>query len=315
MAHIIRFRRFAALGFVLALLAASRLEAAQSAPVQPGSGRASRPAESPVAQMPAPGAMTVPVLPAAPSDDFDAERVREQFYDLLQKYPPALGRVLKLDPSLMANEAYLAPYPGVATYLAQHPEIGRNPSYFLERISTPGIGMAPDPGARRREDIKEVLAAFAAFLVFLVVTGVVVWVIRTIIDMRRWNRVSKTQADVHTKLLERFSSNEDLLAYIQTPVGRRFLESGPAPLPEDARPIGAPLSRILLSVQAGIVLSVAAAGMLVLSRRLDEEVSAFFLVTGVLSMAIGIGFLVSSAAAYGISSRMGLMNRNDSEHA
>ena len=315
MAHIIRFRRFAALGFVLALLAASPLSAAQSAPVQSGVGRASQPAAGPAAQMPAPGAMTVPVLPAAPLDDFDAERVREQFYDVLQKYPPALGRVLKLDPSLMANEAYLAPYPGVAMYLAQHPEIGRNPSYFLERISTPGFGTAPDPGARRREDIKEVLAAFAAFLVFLVVTGVVVWVIRTIIDMRRWNRVSKTQADVHTKLLERFSSNEDLLAYIQTPVGRRFLESGPAPLPEDARPIGAPFSRILLSVQAGIVLSVAAAGMLVLSRRLDEEVSAFFLVTGVLSMAIGIGFLVSSAAAYGISSRMGLMSRNDSEHA
>jgi len=315
MAHIIRFRRLAALGFVLALLAASPLAAAQPAPVQPGMGRASQPAASPAAQMPAPGAMTVPALPAAPADDFDAERVREQFHYVLEKYPPALGRVLKLDPSLMANEAYLAPYPGVAMYLAQHPEIGRNPSYFLERISTPGFGTAPDPGARRREDIKDVLAAFAAFLVFLVVTGVVVWVIRTIIDMRRWNRVSKTQADVHTKLLERFSSNEDLLAYIQTPVGRRFLESGPAPLPEDARPIGAPFSRILLSVQAGIVLSVAAAGMLVLSRRLDEEVSAFFLVTGVLSMAIGIGFLVSSAAAYGISSRMGLMSRNDSEHA
>ena len=43
--------------------------------------------------------------------------------------------------------------------------------------------------------------------------------------------------------------------------------------------------------------------------------SAFFLVTGVVSMAIGLGFLVSSAAAYGISSRLGLLNRNDSEHA
>ena len=75
------------------------------------------------------------------------------------------------------------------------------------------------------------LAAFAAFLVFLVVTGIVVWLIRTIIEKRRWNRVSKTQSDVHTKLLERFTTNEDLLAYIQTPVGRRFLESGPAPLP------------------------------------------------------------------------------------
>ena len=53
------------------------------------------------------------------------------------------------------------------------------------------------------------------------------------------------QAEVHTKFLDRFSSNEDLLAYIQTPVGRRFLESGPAPVADDVRPVGAPFSRIL----------------------------------------------------------------------
>jgi hypothetical protein len=305
MPHTNRFHRFVLFVSALALLALAPCASAQSAATQPAAARRGAPPPLPA----------VAAVPAAPADDFDAERVREQFYEVLQKYPPALGRVLKLDPSLMANEAYLAPYPGVALYLARHPEIGRNPSYFLERISTPGFGTVMDPGAQKRREIQEMLAAFAAFLVFLVVTGVVVWIIRTIIDSRRWNRVSKTQAEVHTKLLERFSSNEDLLAYIQTPVGRRFLESGPTPLPEDARPIGAPFSRILLSVQAGIVLAVAAVGMLVLSRRLDEEVSAFFLVTGVLSLAIGVGFLVSSAVAYGISSRLGLVNRADSEHA
>jgi hypothetical protein len=159
------------------------------------------------------------------------------------------------------------------------------------------------------------LAAFAAFLVFLVVTGVVIWIIRTIIESRRWNRVSKVQSEVHTKLLDRFSNNEDLLAYIQTPVGRRFLESGPTPLPEDARPLGAPFSRILFSVQAGIVLTVAALGVLFLSWKMDDEVSAFFLVIGVVALAVGTGFLVSSAAAYGISTRLGLLKGTDSEHA
>ena len=46
---------------------------------------------------------------------------------------------------------------------------------------------------------------------------------------RRWSRLSKIQTDVHNKLLDRFTSNEDLLAYIQTPVGRKFLESAPIP--------------------------------------------------------------------------------------
>ena len=307
MLRIARTRRLSVLVFILAMAALPVVAFAQ--PVV---------AVKPAAQRQAASAATVPgaaVVPGAPAGDFDADRVREQFYEVLQKYPPSLGRVLKLDPSLMSNEAYLAPYPGVAAFLAQHPEVVRDPSYFLERINAPDYGYRRDAEAQKRQDIQEMLAAFAAFLVFLVVTGVVIWVIRTIIESRRWNRVSKTQSEVHTKLLDRFSSNDDLLAYIQTPVGSRFLESGPTPMPDEGRPIGAPFSRILLSVQAGIVITMAAVGMLFLSWKMADEVSAFFLVIGVVALAVGAGFLVSSAAAYGMSSRIGLLNRSDSEHA
>ena len=302
MPHIARSVGLAASAVILVLLLTPASAGAQTAPGvrSPGQPPAPAPTE----------ATTAAVL-----GDFSAERVREQFNEVLEKYPPSLGRVLKLDPSLMSNDAYLAPYPGVAAFLAQHPEVGRNPSYFLERIYVSDSGYRPDAAAQKREDIQEMLAAFAAFLVFLVVVGVVIWLIRTILETRRWNRVSKTQAEVHTKLLDRFSTNEDLLAYIQTPVGRRFLESGPAPVPEDVRPVGAPFSRILLSIQAGVVLTSAALGMLFLNSRMDDEVSAFFLVIGVVTLAVGLGFLASSAAAYVISSRLGLLNRSDSGHA
>ena len=46
---------------------------------------------------------------------------------MLGKYPPSLGRVLKLDPTLMTNQDYLAPYPELAAFLAQHPEVAHNP--------------------------------------------------------------------------------------------------------------------------------------------------------------------------------------------
>lgn len=303
MPHIARTVRLAASAVLLTLVLTPAPVGAQNAPGvrSPGQPPAAAPTEA-----------------ATPADigDFNAERVREQFNEVLEKYPPSLGRVLKLDPSLMSNDAYLAPYPGIADFLAQHPEVGRNPSYFLERIHLwEGEGYRPDAAAQKRREIQGMLAAFAAFVVFLVVVGVVIWLIRTILETRRWNRVSKTQAEVHTKLLDRFSSNEDLLAYIQTPVGRRFLESGPAPVAEDVRPVGAPFSRILLSIQAGVVLTSAALGMLFLNSRMDDEVSAFFLVIGVVTLAVGIGFLASSAAAYVISSRLGLMNRSDSGRA
>ena len=85
--------------------------------------------------------------------------------------------------------------------------------------------------------------------------GRCIWIIRTLIEYRRWNRTSKVHTEVHNKLMDRFTANEDLLAYMQTPAAQRFLESAPLSLDAPARPVGAPLSRILWSVQVGVVLA------------------------------------------------------------
>ncbi len=254
-------------------------------------------------------------VPVVRPDDPDADQTRQRLNDLLDKYPPSLGRVLRLDPSLMSNAGYLAPYPGLATFLAQHPEIARNPEYFLERINTYYGSRFDSPEHRSRQELLALLAGFAAFLVFLVVTGVIVWFIRMIVAARRWNRVSKAQFDVHNKLLDRFTSNEDLLAYVQTPAGRRFLESAPIPLQDEPRSISAPFSRILWSVQAGVVLAIAGAGLLYVSTRFVEEPAQFFMVVGVLTLALGAGFIVSAVAAYGLSRKLGLLDPPAADHA
>jgi hypothetical protein len=247
-------------------------------------------------------------------DDVDAERTRESLNNLLEKYPPALGRVLKLDPALMNNQGYLAPYPGLAAFLSQHPEVARNPEYFLERVNGPNYNYN-DPRNRRREEMLAVLAGFAAFLVFLVVTSVLIWVIRMIMAHRRWNRLSKVQYEVHNKLLDRFTSNEDLLAYVQTPAGKRFLESAPIPMQDEAPMLSAPFSRILWSVQAGVVLTIAGFGLLYVSTRFIDEPAQFFLVVGVLSVALGAGFIVSAVAAYALSRKLGLLDPPVTHHA
>jgi hypothetical protein len=263
------------------------------------------------------GAAAPQGVPGAPvAEEIEPGQLREQFYDVLRNYPPNLGRVLKLDPSLMTNEQYLSVYPTVAAFLAEHPGIVRNPSYFLERIDVfteESWGM--DARSRQRRETAEMLAASAAFVGFLLVTGVVVWVIRAILENRRWNRVSRTQYDVHTKLLDRFGTNEELMAYIQTPVGRRFLESGPAPVPGSPQPVSAPFSRILWSVQLGILLLTTGAGLAALSRRMQPDAGVFFTVFGVLALALGAGFLVSGGASWALSKRLGLLDRSDVDHA
>jgi hypothetical protein len=263
-----------------------------------------------------PGGQAAAAGPPVPiRDEQNADQTRERLYELLQNYPPTVGRVLKLDPSLISNPNYLAPYPALAAFLAQHPEVAHNPDFFLERIRIDRSSFVDDPKWRARQEFNNMLGSLAAFCAFLVVTGVVVWIIRLIVLQRRWNRMSKVQFDTHAKLLDRFTSNEDLLAYVQTPAGRRFLEAMPIPIQEQPHAIGAPLSRILWSVQAGVVLAAGGLGLLYVSSRFTDEPAQFFMVVGVITIALGVGFLISAFAAYAISRRLGLMESQPSVNA
>jgi hypothetical protein len=143
--------------------------------------------------------------------------------------------------------------------------------------------------------------------IFLIFIGVLAWLIRTLIDYRRWLRLSRVQTETHTKLLDRLTSNDDLLAYMQSTAGRRFLELAPISLDAASRPLGAPLNRILWSVQAGVVLALGGIGLLVVSRRTVPEVAGPVMAVGILAIAVGAGFAVSAVVAWLLSRRLGLL--------
>jgi hypothetical protein len=145
-------------------------------------------------------------------------------------------------------------------------------------------------------------------VVFLTVTVALAWLVRTLLDWRRWTRLARVQSEVHTKLLDRFTSNEDLLAYMQTPAGSRFLESGPVLMEAAPRGVSAPVSRILWSVQLGIVLAVGGIGLMLVSGRVLPEVAEVLSIFSVLAMALGVGFVLSALVAWIISRRMGLFD-------
>lgn len=242
----------------------------------------------------------------------DAEATRQALMEILQRHPPSVGRVLKLDPSLMQNENYLQAYPQVREFLSEHPEVPMNAAYYLEHVR---LGFDNWNQSSRERMTEAILAGLAGFTAFIVLLSTIIWLIRTIIEHRRWNRLSKIQAEVHTKLMDRFSTNDELLTYVQTPSGRRFLESGPSPLQEMAPVMSAPFSRILWSVQLGSVLLVSGLGLLFLSGRAIQEAREFFYIAGCLATAIGTGFIVSAAAAYLLSRRLGLLERPAHDNA
>jgi hypothetical protein len=241
--------------------------------------------------------------------DRDARETRQNLELVLKRLPPSVGRVLRIDPALMANQSYLTNYPALSAFLQAHPDVAHNPDFYLENIRHE-FWNPPTPRDARSEAITmwhETLQGMTIFTVFVTITVTLAWIVRTLIEYRRWYRVSRVQAEVHNKLLDRFTANEDLLAYIQTSPGRHFLESAPLSLESPARTVGAPLSRILWSVQAGVVLAAGALGILYVSTRVMDEVGEPLFGIGVLVLAVGAGFVVSAAASLLLSRRLGLV--------
>jgi hypothetical protein len=241
----------------------------------------------------------------------DARETREQWIRLLRQAPPSVGEVLQRDPSLLTRADYLAPYPAIWAFLQRHPEIARNPSFFLGRYEY----YEPRPQDRSLEMFQMILAGTGVFAAGAAFIGVLVWVIRSIIDHRRWLRLSRVQAEVHTKLLDRLTTNEDLLTYIQSPAGRRFLESAPITLESEPRTTTAPVSRIIWSLQAGLVLAALGSGFWFVQQRTSTEAAEGFFIIGVIAFSLGVGFTASAVLAYIVSVRLGLVQRPKSTEA
>jgi hypothetical protein len=239
----------------------------------------------------------------------NAQETRQQLYRVLEKYPPALGRVLRLDPTLLTNQAYLNSYPQLASFLAQYPDVPRNPGYYFERYES--TYSVPQPRDARMEAIgmwRNILEFLGAFSVFSVAAVSLFAIIKYIVEYRRWHRISKVNAEVHNKILDRFGSNEELLAYIDSPAGRRFLEATPiAPNAAVAGRVAAPYGRILLSVQIGVLLLGLALGLMWVSSRAIEEVREVFLGLSIVGFTLGLGCVVSAGASYVLSRKLGLL--------
>jgi len=244
----------------------------------------------------------------------NAEQVQEEFRSVLRQYPPALGRVLLLDPTLLSSQTYLEPYPALRQFLSTHPEVARDPVYFLGHLSQSAWAEERQPGDALRRDALNAwrntfndLIVFAGFVLFAFTIS---WVIKYIVDHRRWLRTTRTQSEVHAKLLERMTSSDDLRAYMESDAGQRFLAASPLALESaNQQSVGAPFSRILWSAQVGVVAMALGVGFLFVKRGLEPEVQQLVGSWGTLAIALGVGFAISAAASYVISSKLGLLDQ------
>src|SRR5262249_20064141 len=147
------------------------------------------------------------------ADETNAQETRERLREVLNQYPPSVGQVLRLDPSLLSRGDYLANYPALAAFLAQHPAVAHNPTYFLGIVRLGGGYDGPE--STRTEGVRAIRDVFEGLFFLLGICwgiGMFAWLVRSVIEYRAWTRASKMQVDAHSKVFDRLTSNEDVLA-------------------------------------------------------------------------------------------------------
>jgi hypothetical protein len=130
--------------------------------------------------------------------------------------------------------------------------------------------------------------------------GFVVWV-----AFNGWERRQQVRmmSDFNSRLLDRIGSLKDFSEFLQTDAGTKFMDRVSAGgTPPDIR------MTILRSVQTGLVLLALGGGLLLLAAMFRSQYpygdTEVFTITGVLSVSLGIGFLLSGGASYRLASGM-----------
>ena len=137
---------------------------------------------------------------AAAARNQNATETRQEFYRVLEQYPPGLGRVLRLDPTLLTNEAYLASYPKVAAFVAQYPDVPRNPGYYLERYES-SYTYYNEPRDARTASLRiwqDAMNFLGAFAIVAAITIALFAVIRFAIGISPLLFLSRTKAALTT---------------------------------------------------------------------------------------------------------------------
>ena len=140
----------------------------------------------------------------------------------------------------------------------------------------------------------EILMPVTISLAFFVLVAFIVWA-----GVHARNRRAQLQADVQTRLIDKFGSAPDMVAFLHSEAGRQFMsgvERGPQIMVRD---------RIVSGFRRAILLLFLGIAFLLLS--LTRHGDGLLIAGGILT-ALGAAFLVSTWASLKMSRSFGLMD-------
>ena len=257
-----------------------------------------------------------PVVSTSIPSQKEVAATQEELIKLL-RLSPTMTEVISRDPSLLSDQEYVSRNnPELAQFLQVHPEVARNPSFYLFT----GLNGEGDPESRLERKVwpensdhrpepalRVVMNEVGPFVVFVFILFALLWLIHVLLENRRWGRIFKLQTEAHGKLIDRFSTNQELLVYMETEAGKRFLEAAPIPVDfERDQKMPSAVARVLTPLQIGLVLSLLGIGLIVLRHSIPDA-AAPLLVLGVVTLMPGLGLILSAGITWALAGRLGLM--------
>jgi len=141
------------------------------------------------------------------------------------------------------------------------------------------------------------------FLMILIVCALIAWILWLISNHVRQSRALKNHTQLQNKLLDKFTSSQDAYQYLNSEAGKSLWQL-------QVRKSRDVFGEILAAIKVGVVaLSLGLACIALRSLQQMAFAREIFLILGALLLALGFGFVVSSAISYYLSKSWGLLNR------
>ena len=125
------------------------------------------------------------------------------------------------------------------------------------------------------------------------------WVVWAILEWRKTRHKSQLQ----NKIVDKFQSVQEFNDFLQSKEGNKFLNflkfSGLAPK-----------EKLLSSLTKGVILITLGIALILVGQIFTEEMK-YFIAFGIVSIALGVGFLISMFISYTLSKKWGIIDEND----
>ena len=160
--------------------------------------------------------------------------------------------------------------------------------------------------------VSEILNSITTAVFGVVIIVCAAWIVVTIVTALKGRANTRTRADIYNRLIDKFGTAPELIAFLQSDAGLKFIEENTV---QPAEPLG----KILASIRIGVVLTLLGAGLLITGNIFGESLGGdlyiVLTVGGIVGLTIGIGLLISAAISYRLCKAWGILTTNEKTQA